>query len=112
MDTYKIKVNQKNNIMKKNVSYTFRKFYQVVIIENDEIKNAWGGGFNIFISTSMINTLSKRELTAVIAHEISHREHQHIITRVGYCVGEFVLPYLISQRISLKQRIYVDLKKI
>ena len=53
-------VKEKVNLIKKNVSYNFRLVYVINIIQNDDLLNAWSGGFNIFITTGMLKALNDR----------------------------------------------------
>lgn len=57
--------------------------------------NAFATGLNIYISRGMLNILTDTELTAVIAHEMSHSERGHLVERLGNAYAA-VLVHLAS----------------
>jgi Zn-dependent protease with chaperone function len=53
--------------------------------------NAYSLGPSIYITESMLSLLDDGELTAVIAHEISHSEYGHYLARMVYGIGSPIL---------------------
>lgn len=57
--------------------YTYDDVSIVIIRGLDEEPNGFSFGNNIFLTKSMIDLLPQNQLTAVIAHELSHSEKAH-----------------------------------
>lgn len=69
-----------------NADYRFRRFYGVVISNSDK-PNAYCAGTHIIVTKPLLRLLNERELLAVVAHEMAHREKHHIFSRVGMMTG-------------------------
>src|SRR5690606_9121702 len=83
------RVKSKIDLIKTNANYQFRRFYGVKVVDRDE-PNAYAIGTHIVVTKQMLNLLNDRELTAVIAHEMAHRERYHMFSRMGMSVGGMV----------------------
>lgn len=68
-------------------SYTYNKINIVLIRGMDNEPNGFSFGNNIFITKSMVNTLSDRQLTAVVAHELAHSEKAHNLQKTVMPLG-------------------------
>lgn len=83
---HEFRVKSKIDLVKANANYGFRRFYGVKIVDRDE-PNAYAIGTHIVVTKQMLNLLNDRELTAVVAHEMAHRERYHLFSRMGMTVG-------------------------
>ena len=86
LDPDKARVHKSINLIKENVDFPFRKFYQVQI-KKDQDPNAWSAGSVIIATTGLLEKLDDRQLLAVIAHEMAHREKYHLFSRISMFVG-------------------------
>lgn len=71
-------------------NYTYDNISIVVIRGLPDEPNGFAFGNNIFITKSMIDLLSPRELTAVIAHELAHTEKAHNLQKTPLPLGAIV----------------------
>jgi len=65
-----------------------------VNIYKDKVPNAFAaGGKHIFLTTGLIKILNKRELTAVMLHEVYHNEKKHLYKQLAY---EYPFYYILT----------------
>ena len=68
--------------------------YSIKVIDNPQINAFTLPGGNIFVFSGLIQfTEHPEELAAVLAHEIGHVEHRHVVTKL---IKEFGLTFLFS----------------
>lgn len=104
LNSDKDRVHKSINLIKENVDFPFRRFYQVQI-KKDEDSNAWSAGSVIIATTGLLEKLDGRQLLAVIAHEMAHREKHHLFSRVSMFVGGAIAALLDSEsKIPYRQR--------
>lgn len=84
------RIKAKINFIKENVSFPFRLVYGVKVVKKSE-PNAYALGTHIVVTTALLDKLNDRELLAVIAHEMGHRERHHIFSRAGMYVGSAIV---------------------
>ncbi|MCB0420744.1 MAG: M48 family metalloprotease, partial [Bdellovibrionales bacterium] len=84
------------NLIKNNVSFQFRKIYVAKVTDSEEIGNAWSLGTHILITRKAMQDLDDEALTAVLAHEMAHREKWHLFSRAGMYVGGAVVAFMDS----------------
>lgn len=85
-----------------NTNGRFSPLYKAVVIETAEENNAWSIANFIVVTRSTLDLLNDAELTAVVAHEMAHRERGHIYKRANTIVA---VPILLAVR---KLRLFVS----
>lgn len=70
-----------------NINYRFTNPKIRIIEGNEKEANAFSLGPSIIITKYALQILNDAELTAVLAHEISHGEYGHLTARVVYNFG-------------------------
>lgn len=71
--------------------------YKLTILDSDEINAFALPGGNIYVFSGLVNfTENPEELASVLAHEIGHIEHRHIISRVISDLGIATISGLLS----------------
>ena len=59
-----------------------RDCYHIQLLESDAV-NAFNTGCTIYITTGIAGALNDNELTAVMAHEMSHGDQGHLVKNMG-----------------------------
>lgn len=92
----KERLRSKIKFIKSNVSFPFRKFYGAMVTDSEE-PNAYCAGTHIVATSALMSALNERQLLAVVAHEMAHREKHHLFTRTGTYIGGAVAALLDFQ---------------
>lgn len=75
-----------------------RKDIKVHVMKNDAPNAFAAGGKYIYLTSGLIRFLTKREIVAVMLHEVGHNEKKHLIKKLAY---EYPFYYLIIYLLTM-----------
>jgi STE24 endopeptidase len=93
------KYKNENQIKEKFSKYC--KINNIYVIESEE-SNAFTTGIinkDIYLTTKFIENLNEKEIEAIIAHEVGHHYHKHLLKIFILIVGYYIITCLIPNEV-------------
>jgi len=102
-----LKYEKEDEIKKKFSKYC--KINNVCVVESD-VANAFATGIinkDIYLTTKLIENLNEKEIEAIIAHEVGHHYHKHLLKTFTLIIGMYIFIYLLPVDEGIKDILYI-----